>query len=432
MKTLFRLPSFIEMDFQRLFKRKEEGTAPSISRENTRDTLIQREVLVREGDLLDGNSPASLVWSNVGGAITVKAEKILGILEGRTRIKAEILQQIYPDLFDKVPSPGTEFKIPLQTVVMQLQDLFANISSNGADLDDFNTPFGQLAREDEARFKNNHPDRYGTRPLTAPELYVLPELVSQSILKERDHSAGAQKVTGNDSAEERKAENSPIRGDNGFQELQSAEEKVTSHASSAIAATINEENQKNGEIREDPENHLERTVQPKPEIGRLLPAFESHHTASGPSSLSSGVPGLRNSNVRREGLEHLQELYLTDEPLDGCKVAELILQLPRVTGVVTMLADGAVLGGGLSGGLSETLLNLTPDFVTHLLAFTQSMEGGPTSFVTFSGRACQISLSIGGDVMVLVGHAGKNLPPGLRERLVATAQALNLIYGSPS
>jgi hypothetical protein len=128
----------------------------------------------------------------------------------------------------------------------------------------------------------------------------------------------------------------------------------------------------------------------------------------------------------------LQELYLTDEPLDGVKVAEMILQLPRVSEVVILLSDGAALGGRLTGGLSEPLLSRTPDFVKHLLAFTKSIQGGPVKFVTFSGHACQVSLTIDKDVLILTGHEGKNLPPGLRERLVATAEALNMIYGLQS
>jgi hypothetical protein len=135
---------------------------------------------------------------------------------------------------------------------------------------------------------------------------------------------------------------------------------------------------------------------------------------------------------RREGHAHLQELYLTDETLDGSKVASLILQLPQVAGVVIMLSDGAVLGGGLSGGLSEGMLSRAPDFVKHLLGFTQGIQGGPPSFATFSNDAFQVSLTIGGDVFILSAHEGRRLPPGLRERLVATARAVNMIYGPQS
>jgi hypothetical protein len=93
-----------------------------------------------------------------------------------------------------------------------------------------------------------------------------------------------------------------------------------------------------------------------------------------------------------------------------------------------MLSDGAALGGALSGGLSEALLSGTPDFAKHLSHFSKGIEGGQLKFVTLSSQACQVSLTMGGDILILTEHEGKNLPPGLRERLVATAQALNMIY----
>ncbi len=154
-----------------------------------------------------------------------------------------------------------------------------------------------------------------------------------------------------------------------------------------------------------------------------------------PSRMSSSPPEVRrvqSHSSRREGHERLQELYLTDEPLDGAKIADLVLQLPRVTGVVIMLSDGAVLGGELGGGISEKLLSLVPDFVTHVSRFTEILPGGPTRFISFFGRSLQISVLIGGDVLMLIGHEGKNLPPGLRERLIATAESLDIMYGPQS
>src|ERR1700680_3734334 len=147
------------MDFQRLFRRKEEYPAPTIARVDPRESFNAMDVLLCEGELLEGTSPACLVWSCVGGAIKVKAEKILGILEGRTRIKAAALWELYPALFEKAPNPGTEFNIPLRAVVMQLEDLFNGLSFAEALLDEFDTPFGQLAREDEARLQDKTADQ---------------------------------------------------------------------------------------------------------------------------------------------------------------------------------------------------------------------------------------------------------------------------------
>jgi hypothetical protein len=363
------------MDFQRLFKRKEEGPLPQFARDNTREILHERNVLVREGELLDGQSPVPLVWSSVGGAISVKADKVLGILEGRTRIKAAVLQELYPGLFEKPPNPGTEFTIPLQTVVTQLQDAFAGISSEDAELEDFDTPFGQLAREDEARFKNRHLDRHG---------------------KIRSYEPEATPTT--------------CDKDNG-------------EAGKSPAANETGRDLESLVVREEPSSSP---------IEKLFPALELTHAELPSAGPSAGARNIQNDQRRREGHAHLQELYLTEEPLDGSRVASLILQLPRVAGVVIMLSDGAVLGGGLSGGLSEGLLSLTPDFVKHLLGFTQDIQGGPASFVTFSSQAFQISVTIGGDVLILTAHQGSRLPPGLRERLVATAQAVTMIYGPQS
>jgi len=390
------------MDFQRLFKRKEDGSEPQIVRENTRESFNERELLFSEGELLDGTAPASLAWSSVGGTIRIKAEKILGILEGRTRIKATVLQDLYPGLFEKTPNPGTEFSIPLQTVVMQLQDLFTSLSSDMAALEDSATPFGELAREDEARFKDQHDERPEIGKAAAPKLFVLSQPGVPTDLKTRDECADRERTT------------------------------------LAAARELNDEksrgNGKTGgvETHRDPENETPRTERLSPSTETLVSASDSKNWLPANSTISSGTGGILNDNIRREGHQLLQELYLTDEPLDGSKVAQLILLLPRVTGVVIMLSDGAALGGGICGEISEALLSVTPALVKYLMDFSKSIQGGSVKFVTFSSYACQLSLTMGGDVVILAGHQGKNLPPGLRERLVATADALNLIYSLPS
>jgi hypothetical protein len=390
------------MDFQRLFKRKEEGSESPIVRDNARESFNEKEVLIAEGELLDGTSPACLAWNCVGGTIRVKAEKILGILEGRTRIKAAVLQDLYPGLFEKPPNPGTEFGIPLQAVVMQLHDLFTSLSSDAAVLEDFTTPFGELAREDEARLRNLHDERPEIGKAEAPKLFMLPQPGLPTDLKTQDESA-EKKRSMLDAAQKLSEENSRVMEKNGADE-----------------------------ICRDPQSKSSHEQWPPRSTGKSVSASDAQNQPPPSSTVSFRSRGILNDNIRREGHELLQELYLTDEPLDGSKVAKLILLLPRIAGVVIMLADGAALGGGICGEISETLLNLTPAFVKHLTDFSKSIQGGSVKFVTFSGYAYQLSLTMAGDVVILAGHQGKNLPPGLRERLVATADALSMIYSLPS
>jgi hypothetical protein len=70
------------MDFQRLFKPKQAASAPPFAGDDAGDALKDRDVIIRQGELWDGNSPAPVDWSKVGGAITVKAGKILGVWKG--------------------------------------------------------------------------------------------------------------------------------------------------------------------------------------------------------------------------------------------------------------------------------------------------------------------------------------------------------------
>src|SRR5271157_1833235 len=133
------------MDFQRLFKRKQEGSAPPFAGYDAGDALKNRDVIIREGELLDGKSPARVDWGKLGGAITVKAGKILGVLEGRTRIKAGVLEELYPGKFSNHLNPEAEFNLPLQVVVTQIQDIFCDTPLAAAKLEGLETPYAKLA-----------------------------------------------------------------------------------------------------------------------------------------------------------------------------------------------------------------------------------------------------------------------------------------------
>jgi hypothetical protein len=424
------------MDFQRLFKRKEEVPALPLAGDNTRETFNEREVLVCEGELLDGKLPAALLWSNVGGAIKIKADKILGILEGRTRIKASVLQDIYPALFEKVPNHGTEFNIPLQAVVTQLEDIFRDQSSEVSILEDFDTPFGQLAREDEERFEVKAEVRSDMGTITAKYDFELQEAASEKISAVPERNGGQPELTGNALPPDLKEDEATSHRINASDESRARDQEITSRECRGMADTFLSENGRVGEspdqapIRKQRELHSNCAERAQSTGEGLVPGFDNVVKGSGGSSISSAPRKLGSEHIRRRGHDSLQELYLTDELLDGSKVADLILQLPRVVSVVILLSDGAALGGNLDGGLNEALLNEALALVQHLLRFTKNMEGGPAKFVILSNEECRLSLTFERDILILVGHAGKNIPPGLRERLVATAHALNMIYGT--
>jgi hypothetical protein len=405
------------MDFQRLFKRKQEDSAPPFAGDDAGDALKDRDVIIREGELLDGNSPARIDWSKVGGTVTVKAGKILGVLEGRARIKAGVLEELYPGKFTSQLNPETEFNIPLQVVVAQLQDIFHRTPLAVANLEDLETPFAELAREDEARFKKGLQDQPSVGQSTVPKSLDEDDTTGRTSGSALVHPGEARSC--DVTLREQTMPTDGAAFTKGGSKRGGSDDDAESHVGNPPS---------NG-ARVDTESHLARSEQLKPAIERLGSAPEFRHA---PSTMLLSPPEIRHVQThssRREGYERLQELYLTDEPLDGAKIANLVFQLPRVTGVVIMRSDGAVLAAELGGGITEELLSLVPDFVKRVSVFTEIIPGGPTRFITFFGHALQISLVRGGDVLMLVGHEGKNLPPGLRERLIATTQALNNFYG---
>jgi hypothetical protein len=71
-----------------------------------------------------------------------------------------------------------------------------------------------------------------------------------------------------------------------------------------------------------------------------------------------------------------------------------------------------------------------PEVLTKFLRFIHELEGESVAprFVTVTS-ANTISLVSCGQVVLLVSHQGRKLPPGLSQRLTETAQALDLFYG---
>jgi hypothetical protein len=134
----------------------------------------------------------------------------------------------------------------------------------------------------------------------------------------------------------------------------------------------------------------------------------------------------------RRGLERLHEIFMVSEPLDGRRVALLLRQFPEVTGALILLEGGAVLGGQLPDALNLEAALQAPEVMAHFIRFIVELESGQkvNSHLITVNSATTISLARSGQVVLLVSHQKRKLPPGLAQRLTETAEALNLIYAN--
>ena len=122
---------------------------------------------------------------------------------------------------------------------------------------------------------------------------------------------------------------------------------------------------------------------------------------------------------------------MTSKPLDGRRVASLVQELPGVNGALILLEGGVVLGGQLPEGLSLEAALQAPEVLKNFTRFINEVEAGQKTesrFVSVTS-ATTISLVASGQIVLLVSHQGRKLPPGLATRLTQIAEALNLIYG---
>ena len=123
---------------------------------------------------------------------------------------------------------------------------------------------------------------------------------------------------------------------------------------------------------------------------------------------------------------------MTSRPLDGRKVASLVRELPGINGALILLEGGLVLGGQLPDSLSLKAAVHAPEVLKNFTRFICEVEAGrkvQSKFVSVTA-ATTISLIASGEIVLLVSHQGKILPPGVAKRLTETAEALSLIYGN--
>jgi hypothetical protein len=92
----------------------------------------------------------------------------------------------------------------------------------------------------------------------------------------------------------------------------------------------------------------------------------------------------------------------------------------------------SALGGQLPESLNMEAALQTPEVLRNFLQFILELEEGEPKtprFVTVTS-ANTISLVSSGQIVLLVSHQGRKLPPGLAQRLTETAQALDLVYAN--
>jgi hypothetical protein len=135
----------------------------------------------------------------------------------------------------------------------------------------------------------------------------------------------------------------------------------------------------------------------------------------------SPLPVFSSKPGRRIALERLQEIFMTDDLLDIGQVLRLVSQFPRVTLAFAVARDGVVYGeapalgdhAGLATGLADAARR-----------FACLVTGTECQGITILGER---PLSIIGteNLSLVLLHEGRALPPGMKERVSAIAQALS-------
>jgi hypothetical protein len=414
-------PKFGNYLFRNL-KREESGEqsstpSPAATPPNSLN-LDERLISLTEADFASDEAlvPA-LAWAQCPGRkVEVKLGDTEGLMSGRVTIQAGVLRRIAGPLVPPEIPDDLQLPISLKTVVLQIHPYLQQ--SNQGTLrplgPDFDTPIAQVAREDEGFFKlettaaaeksglDEKPPGTGvSSPPAAPGFPLIREKpVPPPAAEAPELPAPSIPVTvGRPQARAPRPAHATEERFDPFAVLPS----VGPRASSG-----------------QPRPSGSPPAAPK-EIpgGHAPPPGVSHPVAS--ASPLSPPPGLSSKPGRRIALERLQEIFMTDDLLDIAQVLRLVSQFPRVTLAFAVARDGIVygeapaLGGyaGLAGGLVDAARRFA-----HLATGTECQ-----GITILSERPLSI---IGTETLSLILlHEGRALPPGMKERVGAIAQALS-------
>ena len=415
------------------------------------DRLAGRQITLKEGDILPLNEVnRSLDWEATGGEIVVPISAITGILEGRATIKAHELRKLSSNFVSPDTEDEAEFKLSLQAVVCQIQDLLDLSEAKKPEDPVYETPFTVIASEDDARLADRKRKRgeklaEGAAPMhtkaaelvdpvkpgspEATERPIINLSALRSLAKERvQETPGLENPLSIANQNQRdKVEAEQDVSQNG----KKAEHPIPSDAAKTSqrklkvlelpAPGVNQ----SGPGEESPQSN--KPPEPDPVEAATSPAAPSELRKLA-RSLNLVEPPVLDEDLTRQGMERLQDIFMTSQTLDGRTVAALVQDLPGVTGALIMLQGGVLLGGQLPESCNQEAALQAPELLKRFVDFVDAVLGSGTNFIAVSA-ATPLSLVVSGEIVLVVSHRSKKLPPGLARRLTETADALNLIYG---
>jgi hypothetical protein len=424
------------INFSSIFRRNEDQLPPPAD-DQTDDAALaerlrERSIKLERGDLEPVSSASPpLDWDAVDGHITVPAAAVEGILEGRARIRAADIKSLSPSPLASDTPDQSEYIVALPTLIPQIQDLLGTGKPELVPEAEYETPFTILAKQDGARFAEQNDGEKKVESRERSQSDLLPR--SPDAVGPSKGGLSAQELEPEEKKEKQKEPGAvnaepPVLT---LRTLRRAPPHPGAQTKPTEAALDGEHNKVH---RQEMKNEAPKL--PDPENIARIERFESQEKAEETVLGESAVTPLDSrrwdvdASPAGRGMGLLQEIFMTSEPLDGRRVASLVRQFPGVTGALILLQGGAVLGGQLPECLNMDAALQVPEVLAKFLRFILELEGASTAprFVTVTSTNT-ISLVSCGQVVLLVSHQGRKLPPGLAQRLTETAQALCLVYG---
>jgi hypothetical protein len=425
------------INFSSIFRREEDQLPPPSSDQTDHVALAERirerSIKLHRGELEPVSSASSpLDWEAVDGQIIIQGAAIEGMLEGRARIRAAHLKGLSPSPVTADTPDPSEYVVSLQALIPQIHDLLGAGEPEPPEAE-YETPFTILAKQDGARFAAQGDGQKKLEPRK--------QLTSALFPPDPDGSAPSEEtLSGQVPGLEEKEQQEPeqVAGSDNAGPPVIALRKVRPASPRQTNRTELPENPLDGE--DDTMQHQVRKNDPPalPEHEKIA-RIQQVETRAKEEEPFFGDPAVTTPVSRRwdgdpspagRGMGRLQEIFMTSEPLDARRVASLVRQFPGVTGALILLQGGAVLGGQLPESLNMDAALQAPEVLAKFLRFILELEGASVAprFITVTSTSI-ISLVSCGQVVLLVSHQGRKLPPGLAQRLTETAQALDLVYG---